>query len=163
LSCWKIFRKKIGVKEENKVAELFAKLNADLIAAMKARDELRLSVIRMMKSKVLYVNARGDLPEADVIKIVTKYGKDIKESIEEFKKVGRAVEVAQAEKELAIVQSYLPKELTPDEIKGLVQQAITETGAVSIKEMGNVMKAVLAKAPGADGKIVSQFVRELLK
>jgi len=142
---------------------LFNKINADLTAAMKARDELRLSVIRMMKSKVLYVNARGDLPEADVIKIVTKYGKDIKESIEEFKKVGRTVEVAQAEKELAIVQSYLPKELTPDEIKVLVQQAVTETGAVSIKEMGNVMKAVLAKAPGVDGKIVSSLVRELLK
>lgn len=145
------------------MAELFTKLNADLIAAMKAKDELRLSVIRMMKSRVLYVNARGDLPEAEVVKIVNKYGKDIKESIEEFKKVGRTVEVAQAEKELAIVQEYLPQELSAEEIKSLVQQAVTETGASTIKDMGNVMKAVKAKAPGADGRIVSQFVRELLK
>lgn len=145
------------------MAELFARLNTDLTAAMKAKDELRLSVIRMMKSRVLYVNARGDLPEAEVVKIVNKYGKDIKESIEEFKKVGREAEVAQAEKELAIVQEYLPRELSSEEIKALVQQAVTETGASTIKDMGNVMKAVLAKAPGADGRIVSQFVRELLK
>ena len=142
---------------------LFVKLNADLTAAMKAKDEVRLSVIRMMKSKVLYVNARGDLPEAEVVKIVNKYGKDIKESIEEFKKVGRAAEVAQAEKELAIVQEYLPKELSAEELKALVQLAVTETGASTIKDMGNVMKAILVKVPGADGKVVSSLVRELLK
>ena len=143
--------------------ELFNKINNDLKNAMKARDELRLSVLRMMKSKVLYVNARGDLPDTEIIKILTKYGKDIKESIEEFKKVGRLVEVERSEKELKIVQEYLPKELSPDEIKSLVQQAVAETGATSIKEMGNVMKAVLAKSPGIDGKLVNQFVREILK
>ena len=143
--------------------ELFNKINNDLKNAMKARDELRLSVLRMMKSKVLYVNARGDLPDAEIIKILTKYGKDIKESIEEFKKVGRLVEVERSEKELKIVQEYLPKELSPDEIKSLVQQAVAETGATSIKEMGNVMKAVLAKSPGIDAKLVNQFVREILK
>jgi uncharacterized protein len=142
---------------------LFEQINNDIKTAMKAKDELKLSVLRMMKSKVLYVNARGDLPEAEVIKIVNKYGKDIKETIAECAKIGRAAEVAQAEKELAIVQSYLPKELTPDEIKGLVEQAIAETGAASAKDMGKVMKAVQAKAPGADGKVVSQIVRELLK
>jgi hypothetical protein len=143
--------------------ELFNKINNDLKNAMKVRDELRLSVLRMMKSKVLYVNARGDLPDTEIIKILTKYGKDIKESIEEFKKVGRLVEVERSEKELKIVQEYLPKELSPDEIKSLVQQAVAETGATSIKEMGNVMKAVLAKSPGIDGKLVNQFVREILK
>ncbi len=143
--------------------ELFNKINGDLRNAMKAKDELRLSVLRMMKSKILYVNARGDLPDAEIIKIFTKYGKDMKESIEEFKKVGRLVEVERSEKELKIVQEYLPKELSPDEIKSLVQQAVAETGAVSIKEMGNVMKAVMAKSPGIDGKLVNQFVREILK
>ncbi|MFA5113076.1 MAG: GatB/YqeY domain-containing protein [Candidatus Margulisiibacteriota bacterium] len=142
---------------------LFEQINNDIKEAMRAKDELKLSVLRMMKSKVLYVNARGDLPEAEVTKIVNKYGKDIKETIEEYNKVGRAAEVAQAEKELAIVQSYLPKELSPDELKNLVKQAIAETGAATPKDMGLVMKAVLAKAPSADGKIVSQFVRELLK
>ncbi|HVN67136.1 MAG TPA: GatB/YqeY domain-containing protein [Candidatus Sulfotelmatobacter sp.] len=142
---------------------LFEQINHDLKEAMKAKDEQKLSVLRMMKSKVLYVNARGDLPEAEVVKIVNKYAKDLKESIAEFQKVGRSVEVAQAEKELAIVQAYLPKELSPEAIKIVVQKAIDQLGATSIKEMGKVMKEVTNNNPGIDGKIVSQFVRELLK
>jgi len=145
------------------MSELFEKINAQIKETMKAKDELRLSTLRMMKSKILYVNARGDLPEAEIIKIVNKYSKEIKESIEEFKKVGRNDDVAKSEKELVIVQEFLPKQLSADEIKGTVQQAIQETGASSMKEMGNVMKAVLAKHPGIDGKTVSQLVRELLK
>jgi len=143
--------------------ELFNKINNDLRKALKEKDELRLSVLRMMKSKILYVNARGDLPDAELIKILTKYSKEIKESIDEFKKVGRMAEVERSEKELVMVQEYLPKELSPEEIKNIVQQAIQELGASSIKELGSVMKAVLAKQPGIDGKLVNQFVREILK
>lgn len=143
--------------------ELLNKINDDLQAAMKAKDEFRLNVLRMMKSKVLYVNARGDLPDAEIIKILTKYGKELKEAIEEFKKVGRTDEAETTQKELAIVQAYLPKELSADEIKAVVQKTIGELGAASIKEMGRVMKEVTAKNPGLDGKLVSQFVREILK
>jgi len=143
--------------------ELFNKINHDLRKALKEKDELRLSVLRMMKSKILYVNARGDLPDAELIKILTKYSKNIKESIDEFKKVGRTAEVERAEQELKVVQEYLPKELSTDEIKALVQATASELGATSIKEMGNVMKAVMAKHPGIDGKLVNQFVREILK
>ena len=142
---------------------LFDKINSDLQKAMKEKDELRLSVLRMVKSKVLYVNARGDLPDPEISKIINKYAKDVKESIEEFKKVGRPAEVERHEKELAVVQEYLPKELSAEEIKALVQKVIADTGAASIKEMGKVMKEVLARAPGAEGKLVSQFVREILK
>ncbi|MBN2058614.1 MAG: GatB/YqeY domain-containing protein [Candidatus Saganbacteria bacterium] len=142
---------------------LFNKLNEELKAALKSKNELRLSVLRMMKSKVLYVNARGDLPEAEVVKILTKYSKEVKESIEEFKKVGRTDDAARSEKELVIVQEFLPKELSIDEIKKLVQAAIEQTGAASMKDMGKVMKAVLDSQPGIDGKIVSQLVREVLK
>jgi uncharacterized protein YqeY len=143
--------------------ELFNKINSELQKALKEKDELRLSTFRMMKSKILYVNARGDLPDAEIIKILNKYAKELKESIEEFKKVGRTEEVVKNEKELAIVSSYLPKELSPEEIKNIVQQAIQELGATSIKEMGKVMKEVLGKHPGIDGKIVNQIVREILK
>jgi hypothetical protein len=143
--------------------ELFERINNDLKNALRAKDELRLSVIRMMKSKILYVNARGDLPDAELIKILTKYSKELKESIEEFKKVGRTAEVGRIEKELAIVNEYLPKEISPADIKSIVQQTIQEMGAASIKEMGNVMKAVIAKHPGIDGKLVNQFAREILK
>jgi uncharacterized protein YqeY len=145
------------------MSDLFNKINDDLKTAMKNKAELKLSVLRMMKSKVLNVNARGDLPEAEVIKIITKYSKELKESAEEFRKVGRATDADRVDQELKIVQQYLPKELSADEVKGLVQQAIAETGASTIKDMGNVMKAALAKQPGIDGKLVSQFVRELLK
>jgi len=143
--------------------KLFEKINGDLQKAMKERNPDRLSVLRMMKSKVLYVNARGDLPDAEVIKILTKYGKDLKESIEEFTKVGKLEEAEKVKAELAIVSEYLPRELSPEEIKAAVQQTIQELGAASAKEMGAVMKAVLAKCPGADGKLVNQFVREILK
>ncbi|MBU1026564.1 MAG: GatB/YqeY domain-containing protein [Candidatus Margulisbacteria bacterium] len=143
--------------------ELFNKINEDLKIAMKEKNELRLSTLRMMKSKITYVNARGDLPDAEIIKIITKFSKELKESIEEFKKVDRNEEADKSARELEIVKEYLPKELSADEVKSLVEQAIKETGASSIKEMGQVMKAVMAKQPGIDGKIVSQLVRELLK
>ena len=143
--------------------ELFNKINLELKNALKEKNELRLSALRMMKSKVLYVNARGDLPDAEIIKILKKYAKELKESIEEFKKVGRSEEVEKHEKELAIVSEYLPKELSPEEIKNIVQQTIQELGTTSIKEMGNVMKEILGKHPGIDGKVVNQFVREFLK
>ena len=142
---------------------MFKKINDAIKTAMKAKDELRLSVLRMMKSKILYVNARGDLPDNEIIKILTKYGKEVKESSEEFKKVGRTDDAAKAAKELIIVQEFLPKQLSADEVKALVETVVKETGASSMKDMGNVMKGVMAKAPGIDGKIVSQFVRELLK
>ena len=143
--------------------ELFEKINSQLKDALKNKDELRLSTLRMMKSKVLYVNARGDLPDMEIIKILNKYAKELKESIAEFKKVGRTQEVERHEKELAIVQEFLPRELSPDEIKQLVEQAIRNTGAASVKEMGKVMKEVLGKHPGIDGKTVNQYVREFLK
>ncbi|MEA3493033.1 MAG: GatB/YqeY domain-containing protein [Candidatus Margulisiibacteriota bacterium] len=143
-------------------SELFVKVNSDLQSALKAKDELRLAVLRMVKSKILYVNARGDLPEEEITKIIKKYSKDLKQSIEEFKKVSKNEEVATHEKELAIVAEYLPPELTPEEIKKIVQQAIADTGAASMKDMGKVMKEVTGKNQGIDGKIASQMVRELL-
>lgn len=143
--------------------ELFNKINEELKNALKGKNELRLSTLRMMKSKILYVNARGDLPDAEIIKIITKYSKELKESIEEFKKVSRNEDSAKAQKELEIVAEFLPKELSAEEIKNLVAKAVQESGAASIKEMGKVMKLVLSQHPRIDGKIVNQFVRELLK
>lgn len=142
---------------------MFNKINEELKKAMKDKDEQRLSTLRMMKSKILYVNARGDLPEAELIKIINKYAKELKESIEEFKKVGRTAEVAKHEQELKIVAEFLPPELSADEVKKIVEQAIKDVGATSIKEMGKVMKEVTGKHAGIDGKLVSQLVREGLR
>jgi len=149
------------VAEEKR--ELFDKLNKDLQKSMKEKNEERLAVLRMMKSKICYVNPKGDLSDVEIIKILTKYKHEIKESIEEYNKVNRPDMVELNQKELKMVEEYLPRELSAEEIKSIVQLTIQELGATSIKEMGKVMKEVLAKHPGIDGKTVNQFVRELLK
>ncbi|MFH0887027.1 MAG: GatB/YqeY domain-containing protein [bacterium] len=142
---------------------MFNKLNSDLQKAMKEKNADRLEVLRMVKSKILYVNARGDLPEAEIIKIVNKYAKDLKEAIVETEKVGRTEAVDKLKKELTIVQEYLPKELSDDEIKGVVEKAIKDLGATSKKEMGKVMKEITAANPGIDGKKVSAIVQSILQ
>ena len=142
--------------------ELLAKINSDLIKAMKEKAEMRLSTLRMMKSKVLYVNARGDLPDTEIIKILAKYSKELKESIDEANKVNRPEAAKRSEDELKIVEEYLPKQLSNDEIKAAVQSAISSTGASSVKDMGKVIKEVMGKNPGIDGKVVNQLVKELL-
>ncbi|KAF0135071.1 MAG: hypothetical protein FD145_209 [Candidatus Saganbacteria bacterium] len=82
-------------------------ISNDIAKAMKEKEELRLSVLRMMKSKILYVNARGDLPDPEIIKIIAKYAKELKESIEEAKKVDRPEAAKKTEAELKIVEEYL--------------------------------------------------------
>jgi hypothetical protein len=142
--------------------ELFRKLNNDLAAAMKAKNAFRLGVIRMMKSKVLNVNARGDLPDAEILKILQKYAKSLKDAIEETKKVNRPEAVEKLEKELKIVGEYLPKMLSEAEVRDVVAKAIAEVGATSQKETGKVMKAVMGKGFNVDGSMVSKLVSEML-
>ncbi len=145
------------------MAELFTKINNDIKEAMKSKDQDRLSVIRMIKSKILYVNARGDqLTDSEVTKIISKYSKEVAESVEETKKLSRNEEVAKGESELKIIKEYLPKEMSNDEIKSAVASIIKEVEATSIKDMGRVMKAIGAKYPSVDGKIANMYVRELL-
>jgi uncharacterized protein YqeY len=145
------------------MAEMFKKINGDLAAAMKARDTFRLEVIRMMKSKVLLVNARGDLPDPEIIKILQKYAKSLKDAIEETKKVNRPEAVAKLEGELKIVEEYLPKMLSEAEVRDAVVKAIAEVGATSPKDAGKVMKAVMGKGLNVDGSTVSRIVSEALK
>ena len=145
------------------MGEMFKKLNNDLAAAMKAKDASRLEVIRMMKSKVLNVNARGDLPDAEIIKILSKYAKSLKDAIEETKKVNRPEAVAKLESELKIVEEYLPKMLSEAEAKDLVAKTIAELGVSGPKEMGKVMKAIAAKGLSVDNSVISKLVSEALK
>jgi len=144
------------------MSNLFEKINNQLKDAMKAKDEIRLSVLRMVKSKILYVNARGDLPDAEILKIIKKYAKELDESIVEYQKAAREDEVNKIKGELKIVAEFLPKELSPDAIKAIVEKTIKDVGATSIKDMGKVMKE-LAANPAIDGKVASQLVREILK
>jgi hypothetical protein len=129
---------------------------------MKSKDDLRLEVLRMMKSKVLLVNARGALADAEIVKIIQKYAKSLKYAIEETKKVNRPEAVAKLESELKIVEQYLPKMLSEAEIKTAVDRAVAEVGASSPKDMGKVMKAIMATGLNADGAIVSRLVAAAL-
>ena len=141
--------------------ELFKKLNDGLTSAMKAKDTFRLDVIRMMKSKVLNVNARGDLPDAEIMKILQKYAKSLKDAIEETKKVNRPDAVKKLEGELKIVEEYLPKMLSEAELRDIVAKVVAEVGATSPKDTGKVMKVVMGMGLNVDGSMVSKLVSQM--
>jgi uncharacterized protein len=144
------------------------KIDADLKQAMRAKDAATLSVLRMLKSAFKYAaieksGAEGELAEGDAIQVIRKQAKQRQDSIESFEKGGRA-ELAEKEKaELAILQSYLPQQLTTEELAKIVRETIAETGASSKAQMGTVMKALQAKVAGrADGRALSQEVSRQL-
>ncbi|MBN1914067.1 MAG: GatB/YqeY domain-containing protein [Candidatus Omnitrophica bacterium] len=134
--------------------------------SMKNKDTLRTSVLSFLRAEMInvaFAKKKKALDDSEVIAVVRKQIKSRQDSIEQFTKGGR-VELAEKEaKELEILKSYLPEELPPDEIKKIIAEAIEETGAKDIKDMGKVMKEVTAKVAGrADGKLVSDLVREKL-
>lgn len=143
-------------------------LTEDMKQAMKDREsgKLRLSVIRMVRANIknLEINEKKELNEDEVLTVLMKEVKMRQDSLEEFQKAGRSELVAQAEEEIAILKKYLPEALSDDELKGIVADVIAEVGAASLKDMGKVMPAVMAKTKGrADGKRINAIVRELLK
>ena len=143
------------------------RLSEDLKLAMKARDQLRMDVIRMIKAAVLNkeVEMKKDLDDAEMSRIMTTMIKQRKESVEQFEKGQRAELAAKERQEISIIEAYLPKALSPDELDRTVDGVIRETGATSSKDMGAVMKAVMARLAGqpVDGKQVSDLVRSKLK
>ena len=145
---------------------LAEKIQKDLTDAMKARDELRLSVLRMVKSALKHkeVEKIRPLEEGEAVQVLLTLVKQRKESIEQFGKGGRQDLVDKETKELAIVESYLPAGAGKSEMDAAITKAIAETGANSIKQMVAVMKAAKALLEGktVDGKALSDLVRERL-
>ena len=145
------------------------KIIADMTAAMKAKDANRLSVLRMAKAALMNeANKRGagyELSEEETTKTLQSLVKQRKDSIEQFTNAGRADLAEKEQAELAFLEDYLPQSATKEEIETAVADAIAETGASSMKEMGFVMKAALAKLAGktADGKLVSETVKAKLQ
>jgi uncharacterized protein YqeY len=142
------------------------KLAQEIKSAMLARDAARLSTLRMLKSAVGYAEIEQKtepLPESAFVSVVQKEVKKRRDSIEAFEK-GNRPELAQKEKEeITVLESFLPKPLSPEELDQMVRQTIQELGATSKKEMGPVIKSVQAKAAGrADGKSISALVGRLL-
>lgn len=143
------------------------RLTEDLKLAMKARDQLRMDVIRMIKAAVMNkeVEMKKDLDDAEMSRIMTTMIKQRKEAVEQFEKGNRAELAAKERQEISIIESYLPRALSPEELAHTVDAVIRETGAASAKDMGTVMKAVMARLAGqpVDGKQVSDLVRAKLK
>jgi hypothetical protein len=142
------------------------KIQKDIVTAMKARDELRLSVLRMVKSAVQLkeVEKLRALDDAESIQLLQTLLKQRKESIEQFTKGGRQDLVEKETKELAIIESYLPAGASETEMDAAVTQAIADTKAASIKQMGAVVKAAKEILTGktVDGKALSDRVRDRL-
>jgi uncharacterized protein len=141
-------------------------VNDAISAAMKAKDQVRLSSLRMLKAAIMNkeVEKNRALDDAEVQQVVSSLVKQRRDSIEQFGKAGRADLVAKESGELAILEEYLPPGASAEEIAEAVAAAIAETGATSAKDMGKVMKAVMPKLAGksADGRAVNEAVRRSL-
>lgn len=142
-----------------------AKLNEAMKEAMKSGDDLRKRTIRMVLAaiKQVEVDKRTDLDEMAVTALIQKEVKNRREALEEAKKANRSDLVADNESEIKVLEEFLPKAMSVDELRGLVQAAITETGAAAPSDMGKVMKIVMPKVAGrAPNDAISAMVKELL-
>ncbi len=136
-----------------------------MITAMKAKDKERLSTIRMLKSALQteQINKGDELTEEEELTVLAREKKQRVESLSEFKSAGRKDLIDKLDKEISIVDHYLPEQLSEDEIRKIVQDAIAQTQASSMKDMGKVMGALMPKTKGkADGALVSSIVKEEL-
>ncbi len=141
-------------------------ISKDLTDAMKAKDELRLSVLRMVKTalKNKEIEKIRPLDDAESLQVLQTLVKQRRESVEQFTRGGRQDLADKETKEIAIIDKYLPAGATDAEMNAAIEAAIAETGAISPKQMGAVIKAARAKLEGktVDGKVLSDRVRERL-
>jgi len=139
---------------------------ADMTAAMKAKDAARTSTLRMVKAAIMHreKEGAGELNDDDVLKLLRSQMKQRRDSVEQYQKAGRQDLADKETAEIAVIEFYLPQAASEAEIEQAVSDAIAETGATSMKEMGAVMKAAMAKLAGknADGKTVSETVKKKL-
>lgn len=142
------------------------RIQGELTEAMKAKDELRLSVLRMLKTALhnRRVEKMAELDEPEGQAVVKSLIKQRHEAAEEYTKAGRADRAAQEQKEIAILEGYLPAAVSEEEIRRLIDEAVKETAASSAKDIGKVMKAVMGRLAGqnVDGKRVNELVRARL-
>lgn len=140
-------------------------LQSDLKVAMKAKDVKRREVLRLLMAafKQVEVDTRKELSAEDAVDILMTEAKKRREAITEMEGAGRS-ELAEQEKyELSVIETYLPQQLSREEVEAIAREVIAEVGATTPKEMGNVMKALMPRVKGqADGKLVNSVVRDLL-
>ncbi len=141
---------------------IIERINDGIKEAMRSRDQIRLNTLRMLKSKILAVDARATLPDPEVIKLFKTYYGNLQEALEQAQGANRSDIADQLKTELVIIQEFLPKVLSPEETKRIVMQAIAESGAKTKKELGLVMKTVMKLNSTVDGKLAKEFAAELL-
>ena len=137
-------------------------INNGIKEAMRSRDQLRLDTLRMLKSKILAVDARGTLPDFEVLKLFKTYFSNLQEALDQAQSVNRPEIVDKLKIELTIVQEFLPKALSLEETKSIVAQAIAESGAKTKKDLGLVMKSIMKINNTIDGKSAKDLAAQLL-
>lgn len=138
----------------------------DLKSAMKEKDSIRKSTITMLRAAIKQkeVDERVELSDGNIIDIISKQIKQKKGSIEEFQKADRQDLVDEAEQEIKILSCYMPEQLSLEEIQAIVEKAVAELGASTMKDMGKVVSKVKEETSGrADGKVISDIVKNVLK
>jgi len=141
------------------------KINEEMVSAAKAKDKIRLSAVRMIKTALhnKEIELMRPLNETEIMQLLSVMVKQRKDSIEQFAKGGRTDLVEKEEAELKVVQEFLPAQMSDEEVESLIKKAIAEAGAVSAKDMGKVMKILMPQITGrADGKAAGEKVKTLL-
>ena len=141
------------------------KLLDDLKVSMRDKNIVRKNTVQMVRAAILQIekDTGNEVDDEKIIAIIAKEMKKKKEALQDFEKAGRQDLIDQTNEEMKVLAEYLPKQLSKDEIKEIVSKVIEETGAISIKDMGIVMKEAKSKiGAGADGKTINEVVKELL-
>ncbi|MDD4526890.1 MAG: GatB/YqeY domain-containing protein [Candidatus Margulisbacteria bacterium] len=141
---------------------LYIKISDDMKTAMKAKDAKTLEVLRMMKSKIMTVNARGEISDEEIIKILNTYEKNLKDALKLSEDNNRIEAADELKVEIEVVARYLPKKLSKDETIKIVAEVIAEMGATSKQEMGKVMGGVMKKGLPVDSQLVKEIVESKL-
>jgi uncharacterized protein YqeY len=151
--------------------DILKKINEDLVTSMKSKEEgseLRTSTLRMIKSSIknaeIAKRGKGELTEEDILGVLSSMVKQRKESVEQYLKANRNDLAEKENKEISIIQAYLPEQLSSEEVDEIIKSTIREAGITGIKDMGRLMKELMPKVKGkADGKLVSQRVKEIIE
>lgn len=142
------------------------KIPSDLKDALRNKRTLELNVLRMLQSAIRNqeIDNKGELDDEQVIQVISSEIKKRKDSVEEYRKVGREDAADTEEKEIEILMKYMPEQLSEEQIEKAVKSAVQQTGAKGIKDLGQVMKTVMPELKGkADGKLINRIVREKLE
>ncbi len=141
------------------------KVDQEMIRAAKAKDKIRLSALRMLKSGLhnREIDLKRELSEAEFLQLLSSMVKQRKDSIEQFEKGGRTDLVEKEKAELKVIEEFLPSQLSEADLDAAIAEAIREVGATGIRDMGKVMKVLMPKVTGrADGKVVGDKVKARL-